>query len=87
MWLNDYAIDIKVEIKDTMKDLKLKGSISGLGGADCIICITRQCDWTDIENIKRGFPVNRSAAETWELFENLVTDDGDIVTKPNDFDT
>ena len=70
-----------------MKDLKLKRAISGLGGADCILCITKQYDWKDASQIKKGFAINRSAAETWELFAKLVTPDGNILTKANDFET
>ena len=37
--------NVKVIIHDTMKDLKFKKYISGLGGADCILCKTKQGDW------------------------------------------
>ena len=37
---NNFAVNVQIKIKDTMKDLKLKKSCSRLGGADCIICIS-----------------------------------------------
>ena len=36
--LNRAEVSVAIEIKDTMKDLKLKRAISGLDGADCILC-------------------------------------------------
>ena len=70
-----------------MKDLKFKKYISGLGGADCILCKSQQKDWTDRERVSRGFPIERSAEDTFELYEQLVDEDGDIKTKSGDFDT
>ena len=36
-------------IQDTMKDMKFKKKICGSGGADCILCESRQNDWLDEE--------------------------------------
>ena len=57
-------MNVKAKIVDTMKDLKLKKAISGLGGADCILCTTKQSDWLDQKKIENGFPINRRAEET-----------------------
>ena len=59
--VGDEGFDVNVTIYDTMKDLKLKKHISGLGGADCILCKTKQADWSNIEKVLEGFPINRSA--------------------------
>ena len=75
-----------MNITDSMKDLKLKRKISGLGGANCILCVTKQADWTDVTNIVQGFPINRSAEETWQLYEELVNEDGEIETASGDFE-
>ena len=75
------------QILDTMKDLKLKKKWSGLGGADCIICESKQIDWIDITKIKNGFPITRSARSSMELYETLILEgDGEIIRKPKDFD-
>ena len=70
-----------------MKDLKFKRLISGLGGADCILCKTKTTEWTDIRRVSEGFPINRSSEETWKVYEKLVNNDGIIPTKTGDFAT
>ena len=77
---------VNIVIKDTMKDLKLKRSISGLGGADCILCVSKTEDWSIEENILNGFNINRSAENNMELYNQLVQD-GNITVKQGDFDT
>ena len=67
-----------------MKDLKFKKVISGLGGADCILCKSKQEDWTDKSKVKDGFPINRSAKDTLTLYNQLVNENGDIVAKSGD---
>jgi hypothetical protein len=81
------CINVKIYIQDTMKDLKFKRLISGLGGADCILCKTKTSEWTDITRVSEGFPIDRSSEETWLLYEKLVNKDGIIPTKTRDFDT
>ena len=88
--LNKYGIDyivnetnlhIDIEIKDTMKDLKFKKLISGLGGADCIICETKQEDWSNEEKIIEGFQITRTNIDTITLYQELVDDSGSIKKK------
>lgn len=79
--------NVKIIIHDTMKDLKFKRAISGLGGADCILCKTKTDDWTKLEKCKEGFPINRTAEDTLSLYMNLVDEDGNISTKSGDFET
>ena len=57
-------VNVKVTIHDSMKDLKFKKHICGLGGADCILCITKQADWTNKEKVEKGFPIERSGEAT-----------------------
>ena len=45
----DMKVDMSFDIKDTMKDLKLKRNISGMKGARCILCETKQNDSTSAE--------------------------------------
>lgn len=71
--VNGTEVIVEVEIKDTMKDLKLKKSISGLGGADCILCKTKQSDWTDLSKIEEGFSINRSNEDTVRLYNELIS--------------
>ena len=71
------SVNTSVVIKDTMKDLKMKKSLSGLGGADCIICTTKQDEWMNKERIREGFAITRSAEETLSLYQSLVNEDGD----------
>ena len=85
--VGDKGWDVKVVIHDSMKDLKFKKLISGLGGADCILCKTQRKDWTDREKVANGFPIERSAEDTFALYEELVDEDGDIKTKSGDFET
>ena len=72
------AINVKIVIHDTMKDLKFKRHISGLGGADCILCISKQGDWTDREKVNQGFPIKRTAEDTMKLYQGLVNSDGEV---------
>ena len=44
---NGKIINVNANIKDTMKEIKLRCSVSGLSGADCIICISKTEGWTD----------------------------------------
>ena len=41
--------EVKHQIHNTMKDIKLKKNWSGLGGADCIICESKKRDWMETE--------------------------------------
>ena len=79
--------DVRIKIFDTMKDLKFKKTISGLGGADCILCKTKQADWTTTSKVKEGFPINRSASETLSLYNQLISETGKVVTHSGDFET
>ena len=81
----EYTVQHKIH--DTMKDLKLKKKLSGIGGGDCILCGSRKADWKDVEKIKEGFPITRDAEETLALFEQLmVKGNGEILRSAKDYD-
>ena len=76
--IGDQAVDVKILIHDTMKDLKFKRHISGLGGADCILCISKQEDWVNRERVVQGFPIERTAEDTLKLYHDLVNGDDEV---------
>ena len=84
--VDEHSLHVSCFIKDTMKDLKFKKSISGLGGADCILCKSKVSDWTDLTKIKKGFKIDRTAADTQKIFRSVIDEDGSIIIKPKDFD-
>ena len=72
--------------KDTMKDMKLKKAISGLGGADCLLCSYNQNEWLSEENIKNGFEITTTAESTRKLYCTLIEKgDGEVLRKQNDY--
>ena len=73
-------------IKDTMKDLKFKTKISGLGGAACLLCKSEVKDWTHPERSRDGFKIDRTAADTYQIFLSVIDANGDIRTAPRDFE-
>ena len=80
-----YTVEYKIH--DTMKDLKFKKKLSGIGGGDCIICKSRRSDWKDPDKIREGFPITRTAEESRELFNQLLLEgDGEILRSANDYD-
>ena len=79
------TVNTTVVLKDSMKDLKMKKALSGLGGADCIICDTKQNEWMIEEKIREGFVITRSAEETLCLYHSLVNKDGVVPRKKDDF--
>ena len=87
-WRTGAVYNVQHIIQDTMKDMKFKKKICGLGGADCILCESRQNDWLDEEQIKEGFGITRTAAENLDVYlELLACNDGSIVPKKGDYET
>ena len=78
-------INCKCVIKDTMKDIKYKKVISGLGGADCLLCKSKAKDWTDPEKVKQEFKIDRTAEDTRAIFLSVIDENGEINIKPDDF--
>ena len=61
--------------------------MSGLGGTDCTICISKLADWTSPEFISDGSRINRCAEDTLKLYEGLVDANGVVSAKSGDFET
>ena len=77
------AFTVNHVIHSSMKDLKLKKTWSGLGGADCILCKSRREDRTDPVKVAAGFPITHLAADTHTLYEQMVVEgDGDVLRCP-----
>ncbi|CAF4407426.1 unnamed protein product [Didymodactylos carnosus] len=71
-----------------MKDLKVRTMESGLGGADCLMCYTRQTDWKNVNKIrdKNAFQITRTAEKTMKLYEEVTKESGEIKKARNDYD-
>ena len=74
---SDSVVDMNFIIRDTMKDMKLKKHLSGMKGADCILCHSKQKDWTSLEKVEEGFQITHSAHEALEIFNALAGKEGD----------
>lgn len=85
--VDDEEFHVSCEVKDSMKDLKFKKLISGLGGADCILCKSKAKDWTDRIKLQDGFKINRDAADTQKIFSEVLDENGNIRIEPGDFET
>ena len=59
-------------VKDSMKDLKFKKLISGLGGADCILCKSKVNEWRDPTKVDGVFKIDRSASDTQKIFSDVL---------------
>ena len=70
-----------------MKDLKFKTKICGLGGADCLLCKSQFQDWRDPEKAKNGFKIDRTAADTYQIFLSVLDENGEIRINPKDFES
>ena len=84
---NSSNVDMNLFIQDTMKDMKFKRNISGLKGAKCILCHSKQVDWTYGNKVIAGFPITHSAAQSLTIYHQLVGAEGNIPRNPNDFVT
>ena len=59
--------------------------MSGLGGADCIICTTKKNEWMIEERIREGFAITHSAEEMLCLYKSLVNEDGEVPRQHYDY--
>ena len=78
-------VHMMFDIKDTMKDLKLKRNKSGMKGASCILCHTKQRDWTCAERAKEGFPITHTVAEAKRIYNMLADEEGTVKRSTGDF--
>ncbi|CAF0849900.1 unnamed protein product, partial [Didymodactylos carnosus] len=81
--------EVEVHIEASMKDLKVRMMESGLGGADCLMCTTRQSDWKDVEKLNDDnyFNITRTSEKTLEIYNKMIEEEGEIVKKKNDYET
>ena len=70
----DKAYQVKHEIKSTMKDLKMKKTVSGLGGAECILCEEKQSAWMNKDAIQKGFPITRTVEKIKDIWDMMAKD-------------
>ena len=81
-------LQISCDMRDTMKDLKFKKAISGLGGADCILCKSKVAEWISLKKIEEGgFKIDRTFTDTQSIFNAVLDGEGNIQIRPNDFET
>ena len=85
----DKKYKVSLIIEDSMKDLKVRTIESGLGGADCLMCHTRQADWKNKDKINdhNTFQITRTAEKTLKLYEEMIADSGEIKKTKNDYGT
>ena len=85
---NGQKYEVSVVIEDSMKDMKVRTVESGLGGAECLMCYTRQAEWKDVNKIneENAFEITRTAEKTLKLYEEMVEEKGEIARKKNDYD-
>lgn len=85
---NGQNYKVSVIIEDSMKDMKVRMVESGLGGADCLMCHTRQADWKDVKKISEedAFQITRTAEKTVQLYKEMIEEKGQIVRKKNDYE-
>jgi hypothetical protein len=81
--------EVEVYIEASMKDLKVRMMKSGLGGADCLMCTTRQSDWKDVAKINNDnyFNICRTSEKTLETYNKMTEEEGKIVKKKNDYES
>ena len=80
------AINVSLKIHNTMMDLiKMKRNLCSKLGADCILCKHPQNDWMNQDIIEQGFRITTSAADTLEIYESLLGDDGNILKEKGDY--
>ena len=65
----------------------MKKSITGLVGADCVLCESRATDWSDEEKVEEGFELVRTAEVTMAIYNQVVKAGGTIRRKAGDWDT
>ena len=62
------VIKVLIKLIDYMKFKKILSGIglSGIGGAECLLCELSPDDWCDIKQINEGFPITRLYPICWK---------------------
>ena len=76
---NNRQYKVKINLKMSMIDGKMRTLLSGLGGAYCMLC---KCIRSDAVSTESSFTINRTGAETTEIWNQLCS--GALVKKPHD---
>ena len=71
----DRSYQVRHQIMDSMKDLKLKKSLSGCGGAACLLCMSKKADWKNIKLVEKGFPIERTREVVNEIYAQMMEDE------------
>jgi hypothetical protein len=80
------AVNVRFKIYDTMYDQKMKRNATGNRGADCIMCESRVADWTNEEQVLKGFDITRSYDKTMRIYEELADEEGCVIIEPKDWE-
>ena len=84
---NDVVLNISVETELSMIDGKMVAVLSGLGGAYCTMCTASEEDCHSEEVVESGFLINRVMADVIDLSDDLVDDQGSVISVPGDYET
>ena len=71
-------IKVKSDVHIKQLDGKLQATASGLRGAYCKCCKIKKKDAKNIDRIKQGFTMDRDIVSTWQLFDDLADEDGNV---------
>ena len=78
---------VLVEIRRSMKDFKIRQVESRLHGVHCLLCYSPSPEWKDIHKIESGFPIERTASGTIELYKEILDEYGEVKRRVNDYET
>ena len=71
-------IQVKADVHIKQLDGKAQSVASGLGGGYCKCCKISKTDAKKIERIKQGFTMDRDILSTWQMFDDLADEDGNV---------
>ena len=81
----DVACQVEHKGFDTIKYMKLKKEISGLAGADCLLCEHKQSTWENEEQVISRFKITTTAELIVAISQQLVTPGGEILQTNGQF--
>ena len=84
---SESAYNVKVNIRSHMMDMKAAHLYLGLGGAYCDLCTCSKEQCTDAERIEGGFTINRTVSDLITIFQDLVSNDGNVHKSKGDYET
>ncbi|CAF1441064.1 unnamed protein product [Didymodactylos carnosus] len=70
--------NVQIEIHRNVKDFQIRQMETSLFGAYCLLCCLKPTEWKDIQKIESGFPIERTAKRTLEIYEQMLNESGDI---------